>query len=68
MFGFKKTSPVAATPRVTVQDGAIAEAWGLTPLEWAGLSNNARVAYRDRVAFAGRPDGFGRPLANTEGK
>ena len=37
---------------VTVQDGQIAAAWGMTPAGWALLTDELRRDYRDRVVFA----------------
>ena len=51
MFG-KKNSPVTAAPLVTVQDGVIAEAWNLTPAQWAALTNSERADLRNRVIYA----------------
>jgi len=50
MFG-KKNSPAEA-PLVTVQDGVIAEAWNLTPDEWAALTDAKRADLRNRVIYA----------------
>lgn len=49
MFGHKETS---AAPTVTVQDGVIAGAWGLTDWQWSTLTDSARADYRDRVVYA----------------
>jgi hypothetical protein len=51
MFNRKKT-PVTEVPRVTVQDGVIAGAWGLSLMEWAALTNEQRRDLRNRVAYA----------------
>jgi len=50
MFTRKNTPTPEA--RVTVQDGAVAESWGLTPEQWQALTDEARRDYRDRVVYA----------------
>ena len=37
---------------VTVQDGQIAAAWGMTLQGWLMLTDDLRRDYRDRVTFA----------------
>jgi hypothetical protein len=48
----RKNTPVTEVPRVTVQDGVIAEAWGLSLTEWAALTDAERRDLRNRVAYA----------------
>jgi len=53
MFGRQPASlPEAPAQTVTVQDGFIAEAWGMTPEGWALLTPELRTDYRDRVVYA----------------
>ena len=51
MFG-KRVSKEAPAATVTVQDGAIAEAWNRSLTEWAALSDSERRDLRNRVAYA----------------
>ena len=37
---------------VSVQDGVVAEAWGLTDWQWSVLTDSQRADYRDRVVYA----------------
>ena len=42
----------ATRSTVTVQDGVVAEAWGLTDWQWSVLTDSQRTDYRDRVVYA----------------
>jgi len=49
MFG--KSAP-KESPRVTVQDGVIAEAWGHSITEWVALTDEERRDLRNRIVYA----------------
>lgn len=51
MFG-RKNTPAPTAPLMTVQDGVIAGAWGISDEEWLNLSTETKQDYRDRVIYA----------------
>jgi hypothetical protein len=49
---FNRKSSPAEAPAVTVQDGAIAEAWGYSIWAWTALTDAERADLRNRIMYA----------------
>lgn len=55
MFGFRPRSRrTASRPAPSIEDVRAASAWGLTPHEWAALTDKQRSEYRANITAAPR--------------